>query len=60
MKEDFSMKWFGIPDAVVVRHWEQLERVPKITKEQFDREIARRKQMAFRHPAYIMPPPYYI
>jgi len=27
-KEDFSLKWFGIPDKVVVANWIRLSKLP--------------------------------
>ena len=28
-KEDFSLKWFGIPNKTVVAFWAKLEKLPK-------------------------------
>ena len=28
-KSDFSLKWFGIPDKVIVAFWAKLEKLPK-------------------------------
>lgn len=28
-KKDFSLKWFGISDEVIVKHWKWLESLPK-------------------------------
>jgi hypothetical protein len=29
IKNDFSLKWFGIPDKVIVKFWKKLEKLPR-------------------------------
>lgn len=29
---DFSLKWFGIPDATIVAFWNKLDKLPKPSK----------------------------
>ena len=29
LNEDFSYKWFGVPDAQVVAFWDKLDRMPR-------------------------------
>jgi hypothetical protein len=33
MNEDFSLKWFDIPDTVIVKFWNKLEKLPKHNSE---------------------------
>jgi hypothetical protein len=35
MSEDFSLKWFGIPDAIIVKFWDKLKRLPKYNSEHY-------------------------
>jgi len=29
MKIDFSLKWFGIPNEIIVKNWKFIENLPK-------------------------------